>query len=864
MQLLIPPLLAQKKIYMTKRVNPAPPVINGRMDDSVWESVDWEGNFIQREPYDGKAPTQKTSFKILYDDNNIYVGIRAWDNQPDSVVARLSRRDEIEGDVVAIQLDSYLDHLTAFTFIVSASGVKIDGIFSNDGENEDYNWDPVWYVQTAIDDQGWCAEMQIPFNQLRFGTTKNPIWGLQLARFLFRKEELSLWQPIPQDASGWVHLFGELHGIKGISPGKRIELLPYSMGKLETLKKEEGNPFVSGHLKNMNLGLDGKIGITSDLTVDFTINPDFGQVEADPSVVNLTAFETFYEEKRPFFIEGNNILNYRIMLGDGDFSYDNLFYSRRIGRYPSHEPDIDDDEYMKMPESSSIISALKLSGKTRNGLSIGVMNAVTAKERAEIDFNGQRRHESVEPLTNYFIARLQQDFNKSNTIVGGIVTSTYRDIKDSQLEFLNTTATTGGFDFKQQWKDKTYYLTFNTVFSHIRCTREAILEAQTASTRYFQRPDADHVTLDSSRTSLSGYGGTLLFGKEGKGHINFIVGATWRSPGLELNDMGYLRRADAIMEFGWVQYRYWEPFSIFRSFSINFNQWKGWNFGKENIFDGGNVNLNTQLRNYWYFGMGIGYNAESLSASATRGGPSLLFSARWSNWFDISTDSKKAFQFSLNGSNSWSHDGNTRYHSINPGVTWRPTNAFSLSFKPFYNINKDDLQYIDTIERNEGDHYIFGRIDQKTLGIVLRFDYCLTPTLTIQYYGQPFVSAGKYVNFKRITEPRAESYESRFNTFVDDNVTYDTGDEAFNVDYDGDGTSDYSFDDPNFNFRQFRSNLVIRWEYTPGSTLYLVWSQDRVGDSLIGDFSYRSDMRALFDIYPHNVFLIKFNHWFSW
>jgi len=853
----------EKRTYTTGRVNPSPPVIDGRLDDTAWEAVEWGGDFIQREPYEGKEPSQETAFKILYDDDNVYVGIRAYDTQPDSIVMRMSRRDDEEGDIVAVQFDSYFDHLTAFTFMVNAAGVKMDAVFINDGESEDDTWDPVWYVDTSVDDQGWSAEMRIPLSQLRFGKQESQIWGLQVARYLFRKDELSCWQHIPQDASGWVHNLGELHGIVGIKPSMRVEFLPYSMGKTETMRKEDGNPFTPGRANNLDLGLDGKIGITSDLTLDFTINPDFGQVEADPSVVNLTAFETFYEEKRPFFIEGSNILNYRLMIGDGDFSFDNLFYSRRIGRFPSHEPDVDDDAYVEMPERSSILGAMKITGKTRSGLSIGVMDAVTTKERAEIDYLDQRYFETVEPLTNYFLGRLQKDFRNGATKIGGIITHTHRNIEDSYLEFLNRSAITGGIDFEHSWKDRNYTFTFTNAFSHIRGTEEAMLEAQTASRRYFQRPDADHVEVDSSRTSLSGYGGTLLFSKVGSGHINFIVGGTWRSPELELNDMGYLQEGDKIMQFVWAQYREWEPFSIFRSLRVNFNQWSGWNFGRENIFNGGNVNLSLQFKNYWELSGGVGHNFEGLSASSLRGGPSLRYQSRWNNWYYVGTDGRKALRASFSGSDGWVDDGYSQWHSFSPGMTWQPSNALSFSLSPFYNINKDDLQYVDTIELDDGDRYLFGRIDQKTLGLVVRLNYCITPTLTIQYYGQPFVSAGEYSRFKHITDSRAERYEDRFHTFGDAEIEYDADAEEYYVDENIDGIVDYGFELPDFNFRQFRSNLVVRWEYTPGSTVHLVWSQERTGCEAMGDFAFWNDVDDLFHEHPHDVFLIKFNRWFS-
>ena len=344
------PALAQQKTYETKKVNSSAPVIDGAFDDEIWNSVEWEGDFVQREPYEGELPSQKTFFKILYDDNNLYVAIKAEDSVPDKIEKRLTRRDEFEGDWVAIGIDSYYDKLTAFSFAVNAAGVKNDLIVTNEDMMDD-TWDPVWYVKTTIDSEGWNAEMKIPYTQLRFADKKEHVWGLQVMRQLFRKEEFSAWKHVPVESSRWVSMFGELHGINNIKPRKEVEIIPYVMGNVERFEEEEGNPFATGKKFGYSAGVDGKIAVTNDLTLNFTVNPDFGQVEADPSEVNLTAFETFFPEKRPFFIEGSNIFNYSITNGGGPMSQDNLFYSRRIGRRPHHDPDLEDNEYAKGNES---------------------------------------------------------------------------------------------------------------------------------------------------------------------------------------------------------------------------------------------------------------------------------------------------------------------------------------------------------------------------------------------------------------------------------------------------------------------------------------------------------------------------------
>lgn len=712
-------------------------------------------------------------------------------------------------------------------------------------------------------DTGWTAEMRIPLSQLRFGKKADQTWGLQVSRRLFRKQETSQWQLIPQKASGWVHMFGELHGIKGIKAQRQVELTPYSVGKMQRFEREEGNPFATGSLSNLYGGIDGKIGLTSDFTLDLTVNPDFGQVEADPSVVNLTAFETYYTEKRPFFIEGRNILSFQIMGGDGSFSNDNLFYTRRIGRNPQYYPDTEEREYLDMPENTTIFGAFKITGKTKSGLSIGIIDGITAKENAQISYLEQRHAQVVEPLTNYFGLRLQKDYNTGNTIFGGMITATNRNIQNEELNFLHDAAYTGGFDFIHRWKDKTYYFSLKTVFSHVRGSKDAILRTQESSVRYFQRPDTDHVWVDPNRTSLSGHGGTLNFGKGGSAGLRFSTGVTWRSPGLELNDMGYLRRSDAIMQWVWANYRISKPFSIFREISFNFNEWIGWDFGGEQIFKGGNTGIWGQLKNYWSISLGMNREGESLYISALRGGPALRSPGGWNGWLSIDSDSRKKLRYFVGTFSYYQDQNDSRVNGFDIGATYRPNKALSLSLSPSYAFNLDELQYVTTLDLDAGKRYIFARIDQRTLGLTCRLNLSLTPELSIQLYGQPFISAGKYSEFKNIADSRARKYGDRFSRFTKEEIEYDPDAEEYHIDENLDGVVDYAFEKPDFNFLQFRMNLVVRWEYISGSTVYLVWSQGRTGISSVGDFSFREGIRDLFSVHPHNVFLIKFSYCFK-
>ncbi len=851
------------RVYHAYAVNPHPPVIDGCSNEAIWQNAPLAGDFIQFEPVNAAAPSQPTAFQIAYDAQNLYVLIRAYDSEPDKIVGRVSRRDEDrQSDRVGIFIDSYHDRRTAFEFTVDAAGSKCDALHSEGGSSTDKNWDAVWYVKTGRNDSGWVAEMRIPFSQLRFSDQEEHVWGLEVYRDLHRKKELSIWQPIPKDAAGIVHEFGALAGIRNIAKPHHLELLPYSAAGLHASKIDANNPFSFNRQSNLRAGLDGKIGLASGLTMDFTVNPDFGQVEADPSEVNLTAFETFFQEKRPFFIEGKNIFDYRLMIGNGDLANDMLFYSRRIGRAPQRDLDLNDDEYADVPQNTSILAAAKVSGKTSNGWSIGMIDAVTEDEKADISRSGLRTRETVEPGANYWVGRAQKDFGQGRSSLGVLLTTTHRNIHDPALNVFNRAAYTGGVDFRHQWHNRQYCFDVRTAFSHIRGHRDALLDLQTASTHYFQRPDAGYLTMDSTATTLTGNGG---FGYVGKiaGHWQFVLAGFWRSPGLDLNDVGYMRRADQIMELFWVGYYYWTPKWIFRQINVEADQWHMWNFGRETIGLGLEGGLHTQLTNYWGLDVGWNQQGERLNMSALRGGPGLISPARLGFWWQVQSDNRKSWQISFEGFHSQYDDAVSFYKNYSIAVTLKPSRTLTITAAPNYSHSVDDWQYVDTVGSDVHPRYIMANIKQKTLAMVLRLDYCLTPNLTIQYYGQPFVAAGEYSRYKRVTQPRAVRAQDRYRLLSDKELCYDATDEVYRVDENNDGKDDYSFDKPDFNFRQFRSNLVLRWEYRPGSTVYLVWAQGRTGSESAGRFKYDRDLRDLFQVYPENIVMIKFNHWFS-
>ncbi len=853
---------ADKRVYLGKHINPHAPTIDGRGDDPCWDKVEWGGQFVQSEPRGGEAPTEPTEFKAMYDDKNVYVLVRCHDSQAGTIERRLSRRDEIDGDYLAVYIDSYFDKRTAFGFKVNAAGVKADVTLSGDSNSQDTTWDPLWTVETTVDAGGWTAEMAIPFSQLRFASKDEMTFGLQVRRLLYRKQEISSWQHIPKDAAGFVSLFGLLEGLRGIRAQHQVEIIPYAVAKGQLSPEEAGNPFATGSSSQLLGGLDGKIGLTSDLTLDFTINPDFGQVEADPSVVNLSAYETFFEEKRPFFTEGRNILNFRMMSGNGDFGSDNLFYSRRIGRSPHLSPGTRDGEYLDMPLNTAILGAFKITGKTTHGLSLGVLESLTARSRAALSFNGQSRKETVEPLTNYFMLRAQQDLNEGKTFIGAMMTAVNRDIQDPALDFLHTSAYTAGVDFHHSWKNRSYFVSANTVFSLVNGSKEAILETQKSAVHYYQRPDSDYFHLDPNRTSLDGYGGNFEIGKSGDSKLTYAAGVTWRSPGLELNDMGYLHQADVIMAWGWAGYQITKPTWIFNQLNLNFNAWKGYNFGGTPIFVGGNTNFWGQFKNYWSFEYGFNRQGTGLSQGTLRGGPYLRSNGGWSQWIGFGSDTRKRLTVSWSGNNFISDDPSRESWGTNLTMAYRPSSGLSLSVAPGYDYYKNNLLYIDTITAGGGDRYVMASIAQNTFYVTLRLNYSVTPELSIQFYGQPFIANGRYDAFKRITDPRADHFQDRFQNYSGDEITFNAGDNTYQVREAGNGAA-YSFDNPDFNVLELRSNLVLRWEYRPGAALYVVWSQGRGDNTGRDEFDLGAGFRDLMRLPATHVFLVKFTYNFN-
>lgn len=831
------------RTYTTSRLTTAKPTIDGKLDDSCWKTGEWSGDFTQLLPKEGAKPTQDTKIKILYDDKNIYVAIRAFDTEPSKISRKLGRRDELYGDMAGINFDSYHDHRTGFEFSVTAAGQKIDLILFNPMA-WDMNWNAVWYVKTGLEDSAWVAEYEIPLSQLRYSSDKNQVWGMHVWRWIDRLSEESDWEVQSMSGPGMLYAFGELKGIKDIPKSRRIEIMPYAVGKLKTFEKVLLNPFADkGRSWLGNVGLDAKIGLTSNFTADLTVNPDFGQVESDPSVMNLTAFETLFEEKRPFFLEGLNIFKFE--MGDA-----NLFYTRRIGHTPEYKPELAGNEYLKYPDNTSILSAVKISGKTSKGLAVGVLQSLTANENAQIFSGGKTKDLRVEPLTSFTVGRVQQDYKEGNSTLGAIFTSTNRFINDPYLEGLNRNAFTGGIDFLTQWNKKEFFLDAKFIGSSISGSTDAISNLQLSSARYYQRPDARHIKYNPSLNQLSGQGGHIKIGK-GTGLFRYSEEINWKSPGLELNDVGFMQMADQFKQETEISYFVNKPVSIFRTYSVGLHQGNNWDYAMNYENSSFFFTSAFEFLNRWGVAPSVHYGTDWLNTRILRGGQAVLIPSIWEGNLMAHTDVSKKFFVNVSAIKQSSGKDNYRNSSYLASATVIPYNVLKLSLSLNYSKTLDNLQYVDTKFLNTGNKYILAQLDQKTLGATFRVDYFITPEISLQYYGSPFASIGKYSEFKEIANARAKEYNDRFSVL---NPTLLGNEYAF---------GSYSVSNPDFTFNQFRSNLVFRWEYRPGSQLFFVWGNERTNWKNDSSSSAGNAISQLVDVHPNNIFLIKLSYWFS-
>ena len=850
---------AYKRVYNIKKYSNVEITVDGRLDEEVWTNPEgWTEDFVMSSPVERLVPKSKTRAKMFFDDKYFYVGFYCKELEPEKMNRFISERDERSvGDVVGIALDTYHDFRAAQEFAVSLGGNKIDLVVL-DNVDVNLSWNAVWEARTHINwaDSSWTAEFRIPFSQMRYNYKDTVgIWGVNLRRNVRHNNELHKWSLIPRPNPGHVFSFGEIHGMLDLPKPRGVEFLPYTLGKFSSEPRIDGSPYQTGRNWSGNAGFDSKIAL-SDYTLDIAINPDYGQVELDPSVMNLTALETFYEEKRPFFLEGRHLLDFKN-------GADMMFYTRRIGASPSYRPQgIDNiNSFAETKENIPIIGALKLTGTNRKGVSIGIIESVTAKTYSKVTRNGVENLEVVEPLTNYSAIRVQKNW-KGKTYLGGMLTSVNRNLSESYLQdnLINNAFTTG-IDFTQYFLDRLYYVDFKGMFSSLHGSKEAVTLLQRRPTHYYQRESAqDYLGVDPTRTSLSGTGGWMEIGRTGTAKWFFVESFGWSSPGFDLNDMGYMRSTDFLSNKTEISYRQKGIWKNMRSNSLTFSQENRWDFEGTAIDNYLTVNWSTTFLNRLQFSIRETYAWNKIDNRMLRGGPDMRLNPYFQTTVSFNTDRGKRVIAQVRYDGNHSVGGYSYSNTIKPGLTFRLGNHVYLISEFGYTDNQNDLQYVARAIDNQNTsipQYIMGRIDQKTYELMLKLQANLTPDISIQFYGSPFTSTGSFDAFKVATDTKSSAYGNRFHTFSPNEIIY-YGD-TYSVNREG---QNYSFRNPDFSFNEFRSNLVARWEYKPGSTLYFVWEHTMSNRDPYYVSGWGENLDRMTGLPASNIFMIKLNYWF--
>lgn len=853
---------AYKRVYNIRKYDNVEIEVDGKLDENIWTAEEgWSEDFMVSMPVERLVPKSRTKAKIFYDDKFLYCGFYCKELEPEKMNRFIGNRDDNSiGDNVAIALDTYHDYRAAIEFNINLGGNKTDLVVLDNLELN-LSWNTVWEARTDINiaDSSWTAEFRIPFSQIRYNYQDTTgIWGVNLRRNVRHSNEIHKWTLIPRPNSGHVYSFGEIHGMVDLPKPGGIEFLPYTMGKFDAVPRIEGSPYQTGKDWNGNIGLDSKIAL-SDFTMDITINPDYGQVELDPSTMNLTAMETFYEEKRPFFLEGRHLLDFN----NGS---DKMFYTRRIGSSPSYHPrDIDNiNNFTDVKENIPIIGALKLTGTNRKGVSLGVIESLTAKTWSKVTRSGIEDREVVEPLTNYSAIRLQKNW-KGNTYVGGMITSVNRDLSEFYLRNnLIENAFTGGIDITQYFLDRLYYVDFKGMLSSLHGSKEAIKLLQERPAHYYQRQSADYLGVNPELTSLSGTGGHVEVGRKGTAKWNFIETFSWSSPGFDLNDMGYMRSTDFLSSHLSASYRQKGIWKNMRSNTVTFTYWNRWDYSGFALDNNASVSWSTTTLNRMQFNIQeiVGWNR--VDNRMLRGGPDLRLGPYVQSYVSLSSDGGKRVVGAIDYDIDYNTEGHGGSHTITPSVTLRMGNHIYLTGEFAYTDNKSNLQYVfENIEYHTPaplPQYVLGRIDQKTYGVTLKVQANITPDISLQFYGSPFTSTGAFTDFKSAQDTKSYTYENRFHAFTSEEITYSAANDKYSISRAG---QKYSFKNPDFSFNEFRSNMVARWEYRPGSSLYFVWEHTMSDRSSYYMPKWGDNLDRMLGLPASNIFMVKLNYWFS-
>jgi Domain of unknown function (DUF5916)/Carbohydrate family 9 binding domain-like len=813
-----------------------PPAMNAREDDPVWQAAPPITQFVEWNPTEGKAPRFRTVAKVAYDAAHLYVLVRCYDPHPDSIIRILERRDTFTpSDMVWLFVDPYHDRRTGYEFGVNAAGVKIDQAIYNGG-NEDNAWDAVWDAVTRVDSLGWVAEFRIPMSQLHYAAAAEHTFGFTIDRDIYRYNERVSWPMLSQSRPDITSQLGTLTGLDGLDAPKRLEAAPYLVTKnASTIANDAFSRASYG-----TLGADLKYRVASNLTLHATVNPDFGEVESDPSVLNLTAFETFFDERRPFFVAGRGLFQVSVNCSSVNCSNEELFYSRRIGRTPQLWGTFGDTT----PASPTrILGAGKLVGRFPGGLTLGVLDAVTQRDQAR--FGDTLK--TVEPATNFAVVRVTQDLRQGATTLGAMVTGVNRGVDAFTAPYLARDAYVGAVDFRHRFLANTYEVSGGLAGSRVAGSDSAITAIETDAVHFFQRPDAG-LPLDSSRTSLSGDAEELHVSKVGGQHLLFETAYMRRSAGFEINDLGYLQRADQQTWATWAGFFDRHARSWYNRLQWNFNWWQNWTTAGLPQEAAANSNVHVTFRNnmQWNLGATWGQLGTTYDDRGARGGPAIRQDPYFAPWLNLGGDDRKALVPYLNVNYFRGDAGHNSNIGVQPELDLKLARRFSSSLNVSWNHNVADNQWFNNYTDSAGTtHYTFAHLDQTTVAVTLRLNYTFTPDLSLQVYAQPFVSKGTYSNIRQLSAtPRAASYDARYAAYGDTAVTNNPG---------------------GFDYQAFQSNVVLRWEYRPGSTLFVVWNEGRQGStSFAGDGGYQTDIRDLFRLHPANTFLVKWSYWLDW
>jgi len=863
--------------------------LDGRLDDPVWQIAQPATGLRQSQPLHtgdsvGLPAIERTEVRFAFDDAALYVGARMYDDSgATGVRTRLARRDaDVSSDYFQVIFDTYHDHIGRLFFWVNPSGVKQDA--NGLGGGGDPSWDPVWEVQTTIDSLGWTAEMRIPFSQLRYPeTSEEQTWGLQIWRQENRINELSQWAWWRQDETGGPPRFGHLHGLVIRHAPGRAEVVPYVVGRssnVPTFLGDQDDPFFDAHRMDGRVGGDAMVRVTSNLTLNATVNPDFGQVEVDPAVVNLSAFETFFDEKRPFFVEG---AGYFGLGGFNCFFCSNvsslsMLATRRIGRPPQISPFraglANQVDYADMPENSTILGAGKLTGRTRTGWSIGVLDAMTRRERAPVEFDDSTRGRfTVEPFTNYFAGRLAKDLRGGATQIKAMATSVYRDLNDPYIRSrLSHHAEVFGVSGDTWWKKRTYRLMTQLVGTNITGDTAALRRIRFGSAHFFQRPDrADTTDARRPRTSMQGLGGYARLSKE-SGHVLWEMQTNFRTPAYNNNDIAFFSRADYWWMGGNIFPLWTKPTKWYRALYVIAGAQQQYTFDGDLNDRQGQIFGQVQTLSYWWFTAFWIHRPSLLDDRLTRGGP--VVRRPGINYFNvgIQTDSRKKISGQFNADRGCNSQGDCD-HSFQLQLQLQPRSNVSVSLGPSIGHQEAGFQYVgayaDSSARNFfGTRYVFAHLTQNSLSMDTRLNVTFSPTLTLELFMQPLVASGAFSRYNAFAAPRSGTRLEFGRDFGIDSVTpaanpaRDPATIMLDADTLGGGGQTYTFTDPTFTFRSLRGNAVLRWEFRPGSTLFVVWTRSsRIDDLPRGNIQFGDDAGALFQGPSENIFLVKMTYW---